>query len=186
MSTTIWHSPSRRINLWVSAPVHNRFNRWRKAGVWDRLMDAIVKAHDGDVQMIDTSVARVHQQARRQKGGSRSMSGSLARRWPHNQDPRARRQERPAPEAQTHGPAKERHRKRTRNDRRTAEGRHAARGQGLRRQWASRHGDCARGLGEHSTQVQPQRSPICFSKHLYASTERRPSYLAAVSRSSLF
>ena len=44
--------------------VYNRFNRWRKAGVWDRLMDAIVKAHDGDVQMIDTSVVRVHQQVR--------------------------------------------------------------------------------------------------------------------------
>jgi transposase len=27
--------------------VYNRFNRWRKAGVWDRLMDAIIAAHDG-------------------------------------------------------------------------------------------------------------------------------------------
>jgi transposase len=42
--------------------IYNRFNRWRKAGVWDRLMDAIFAAHDGDVQMIDTSVVRVHQQ----------------------------------------------------------------------------------------------------------------------------
>ena len=41
--------------------VYNRFNRWRKAGVWDRLMDAIVEAHDGEVQMIDTSIVRVHQ-----------------------------------------------------------------------------------------------------------------------------
>jgi transposase len=36
--------------------VYNRFNRWRKAGVWDRLMDAIIAAHDGKVQMIDSSV----------------------------------------------------------------------------------------------------------------------------------
>ena len=42
--------------------IYNRFNRWRKAGVWDRLMDAITKAYDGDVQMIDTSVVRGHQQ----------------------------------------------------------------------------------------------------------------------------
>lgn len=41
--------------------IHNRFNRWRKAGGGDRLMDAIVQAHDGDVQIIDTSVVRVHQ-----------------------------------------------------------------------------------------------------------------------------
>jgi transposase len=49
--------------------VYNRFNRWRKAGVWDRLMDAIVKSHDGDVQMIDSSVVRVHQQGATAKRG---------------------------------------------------------------------------------------------------------------------
>lgn len=42
---------------------YNRFNRWRKAGIWDRLMDAVVKAHDGKVQMIDSSIVRVHQHA---------------------------------------------------------------------------------------------------------------------------
>ena len=47
--------------------VYNRFNRWRKAGIWDRLMDAVVNAHDGRVQMIDSSVVRVHQQAAAQK-----------------------------------------------------------------------------------------------------------------------
>ena len=34
--------------------IYNRFNRWRKAGVWDRLMGAITKAYDGDVQMMST------------------------------------------------------------------------------------------------------------------------------------
>jgi len=43
--------------------VYNRFNRWRKAGIWDRLMDAIIKAYDGKVQMIDSSLVRVHQHA---------------------------------------------------------------------------------------------------------------------------
>lgn len=47
--------------------VYNRFNRWPKAGVWDRLMDVIVQAHDGKVQMIDSSIVRVHQQAAAQK-----------------------------------------------------------------------------------------------------------------------
>ena len=41
----------------------NRFNRWRKAGVWDRLLEAVSKAYDGDIQMIDTSSIRVHQHA---------------------------------------------------------------------------------------------------------------------------
>jgi transposase len=39
---------------------YNRFVRWRQAGVWNRIMDALVAGHDGTVQMIDTSV-RVHQ-----------------------------------------------------------------------------------------------------------------------------
>ena len=47
--------------------VSSRFYRWRKAGVWDKLMDAIIGAHDGKVQMIDSSVVRVHQQAAAQK-----------------------------------------------------------------------------------------------------------------------
>lgn len=50
---------------------YNRFVRWRRAGVWDRLMDAITKAHDGKVQMIDTSIVRVYQQGCDGKKGDR-------------------------------------------------------------------------------------------------------------------
>ena len=53
--------------------VYNRFNRWRKAGIWDKLMDAIIAAHDGKVQMIDSSIVRVHQQAAAQKTGWRRL-----------------------------------------------------------------------------------------------------------------
>ena len=38
---------------------YNRFVRWRRAGVWDRIMDALAAGHDAAVQMIDTSVVRV-------------------------------------------------------------------------------------------------------------------------------
>jgi transposase len=34
---------------------YNRFVRWRKAGIWDRLMDAITAAHDADIQMINST-----------------------------------------------------------------------------------------------------------------------------------
>ena len=40
---------------------YNRFVRWRRAGVWDRIMNSLSLAHDAGVQMIDTSVVRVHQ-----------------------------------------------------------------------------------------------------------------------------
>ena len=40
---------------------YNGFVRWRRAGVWSRIIDALAAAHDPAVQMIDTSIVRVHQ-----------------------------------------------------------------------------------------------------------------------------
>jgi transposase len=56
-----WRDLPERYGPYTTA--YNRFNRWRKAGVWDRLMDAVTKAHGGEVQMIDSSTVRVHQHA---------------------------------------------------------------------------------------------------------------------------
>jgi transposase len=56
-----WRDLPERYGPYTTA--YNRFNRWRKAGVWDRLMDAVSKAHGGNVQMIDSSIVRVHQHA---------------------------------------------------------------------------------------------------------------------------
>src|SRR5262249_11759182 len=42
---------------------YNRFVRWRRARVWSRIMDALAAPHDAAVQMIDTSIVRVHQHA---------------------------------------------------------------------------------------------------------------------------
>jgi transposase len=50
---------------------YNRFVRWRKAGVWDRVMAAMAEAYDGDVQMIDTTTVRVHQHAANSKKATR-------------------------------------------------------------------------------------------------------------------
>src|SRR3954465_8170336 len=57
---------------------YNRFVRWRRAGVWASIMNALAATHDAAVQMIDTSIIRVHQHAaciarnkRQSKGRSR-------------------------------------------------------------------------------------------------------------------
>ena len=42
---------------------YNRFVRWRRAGVWGGIINALARAHDAAVQMIDTSIVRVHQHA---------------------------------------------------------------------------------------------------------------------------
>ncbi len=51
---------------------YNRFVRWRKVGVWDRIFEAVSKGlRDGNLQMIDSSSIRVHQHAANaSKGGS--------------------------------------------------------------------------------------------------------------------
>ena len=53
-------------------PCVNRFNRWRKAGHWARLLDAVSKAYDGDIQMIDNPSIRVHQHGGNAKKDGRS------------------------------------------------------------------------------------------------------------------
>jgi transposase len=40
---------------------YNRFVRWRRADVWAKIMSGLAGAHDAAVQMIDTSIVRVHQ-----------------------------------------------------------------------------------------------------------------------------
>jgi len=56
---------------------YNRFVRWRKAGVWDRMMDAIAAAHDGK-KGIEIIVSVVPE------AGSRSKSTRC--RWARSPD----------------------------------------------------------------------------------------------------
>jgi transposase len=54
---------------------YNRFVRWRRAGVWDQLMNALAAGHDAAVQMIDTSIVRVHQHGACIAGNSEQLMG---------------------------------------------------------------------------------------------------------------
>jgi transposase len=54
-----WHDlPS---NFGPYTTCYNRFVRWRRAGVWAKLMSAFADDHDAAAQMIDTSIVRVYQ-----------------------------------------------------------------------------------------------------------------------------
>jgi len=80
----------------------NRFNRWRRAGVWDRLLAAVSKAYDGKIQMIDSSSIRVHQHAANGKKTTPiPLHGSLARRI-DDENSRARRCAGPADRVEAH------------------------------------------------------------------------------------
>ena len=48
---------------------YNRFVRWRKAGVWDRLLAAVSTGYNGELVMIDSTCMRVHQNGATGKKG---------------------------------------------------------------------------------------------------------------------
>ncbi|WP_085033286.1 transposase [Ensifer aridi] len=50
---------------------YNRFVRCAQAGVWDRLLEAVSEAYDGDIVMMDSTCVRVHQHAATGKWGWR-------------------------------------------------------------------------------------------------------------------
>lgn len=52
-----------------STTCYNRFVRWRKAGVWDRLSAAVSTAFEGEIVMIDSTCVRVHQHGATGKKG---------------------------------------------------------------------------------------------------------------------
>ncbi len=39
----------------------SRFNRWRKAGIWDKILAAVTRVYDGEVEMIDSSSLKPRQ-----------------------------------------------------------------------------------------------------------------------------
>jgi transposase len=52
-----------------STTCYNRFVRWRKAGVWGRLLSAVSAAFGGEIVMIDSTCVRVHQHGAMGKKG---------------------------------------------------------------------------------------------------------------------
>src|ERR1700761_3476789 len=67
---------------------YRRFVRWRRAGVWGRIIEALATAHVAAAQMIDTSIVRVHQHGtcitsnqRQSMGRSRGGLTSKSMRW---------------------------------------------------------------------------------------------------------
>src|SRR5260370_39405037 len=63
-----WHDLPERYGKWKS--VHTRFARWAKAGVWERVFEALTKDHKNEYH--DTTLVRAHQQAATGKGGTKT------------------------------------------------------------------------------------------------------------------
>jgi len=72
-----WRDLPSRFGRWNSA--FQRFNRWSKKGVWQRVAEALSGDADLEWLMIDSTVVRAHQHAAGQKGGKKPSSSGVAR-----------------------------------------------------------------------------------------------------------
>jgi len=65
-----WCDLPERYGKWKS--LHQRFARWARAGVWERVFEALIDDADNEYLMLDTTLVRAHQQAATGKGGTNS------------------------------------------------------------------------------------------------------------------
>ena len=56
-----WRDLPKGFGPWQSA--WTRFDRWARAGVWQRALERLARRRDCRVYMVDSSIARAHQHA---------------------------------------------------------------------------------------------------------------------------
>ena len=54
--------------------VHQRFRRWRDAGIWEKVLEKLIDQPDYEWLMIDASHCKVHPHAAGARGGNQEMS----------------------------------------------------------------------------------------------------------------
>ena len=73
-----WRDLPKEFGSWNS--VYQRFARWQKSGVWDRVFAELAEDSDFEEVFIDSTVIRVHQHAAgaQKKKASRPLAGRVA------------------------------------------------------------------------------------------------------------
>jgi len=69
-----WRDLPERFGDWKI--VHQRFGRWAKSGVFDRIFTLLASDHDNEYMMIDATIVRAHQHsagARKKTANKRSV-----------------------------------------------------------------------------------------------------------------
>ena len=83
-----WRDLPERFGHWKI--VHQRFGRWAKSGVFERIFKLLASDHDNEYMMIDATIVRAHQHSAGARKKRRASHRQITRRIEH-QDPRARR-----------------------------------------------------------------------------------------------
>src|SRR5215210_7113744 len=73
-----WRDLPERFGSWSS--VHQRFNRWGKSGVFERVFKLLASDHDNEYMMLDATIVRAHQHSAgaRKKTASRRSAARAA------------------------------------------------------------------------------------------------------------
>src|SRR6267378_5815540 len=74
-----WRDLPERFGDWKI--VHQRFGRWAKNGVFERIFKMLASDHDNEYMMIDATIVRAHQPAREKK--RRASDWPIPRRTDH-------------------------------------------------------------------------------------------------------
>jgi putative transposase len=64
-----WRDLPEEFGNWNS--VFQRFRRWAKKGVWQRIFNALIENPDFEYLIIDSTIVRAHQHAAGAKGGAK-------------------------------------------------------------------------------------------------------------------
>jgi transposase len=64
-----WRDLPQEFGNWNS--VFQRFRRWAKKGVWQRIFNALLENPDFEYLIIDSTIVRAHQHAAGAKGGAK-------------------------------------------------------------------------------------------------------------------
>lgn len=86
-----WRDIPERYGSWKT--VYNRFDRWSKRGIWERLFKELRVEVDDVGSLIDGSVVRAHQDAAGGKGGSAAMLWAVLEEAFRPKSMRSRRQQ---------------------------------------------------------------------------------------------
>ncbi len=76
-----WRDLPARFGYWKS--VHQRFSRWAKSGVFERIFKMLASDHDNEYMMIDATIVRAHQHSAGAQKKRPASDRPIARRTDH-------------------------------------------------------------------------------------------------------
>jgi transposase len=94
-----WRDLPERYGPYTTA--YNRFDRWSRRDIWKRIFDTLASKSRDSLYLIDSTIVKAHCAANGAKGAAKSGDRHQPRRS-FDENPRHRRQQRPAIELYRH------------------------------------------------------------------------------------